>query len=557
MNRKIINYVFILLVAFFGVFQNVRASITLDYEANSDNKETLLGSSYDSTFDDTSLFPKNSEGSGPKTHYRISTNNKNVFCADASLGSPAATGSITFSDCSSYTSSTKALTYILENSFPTKNLGSTKFEGYFITQMAIWYYTNNNHVWLSPYKNGNWQNGGPVVKKIGNLIEEANIAATATPTLTATVTSNDMKLTTDRAYYISNPILLKGTYLKGQITVATNNASAFVTSTETATSGTTTFDNESTVYVKIPASAVTDSLDIKLTLSATTYLGNGSFTLCKNTNPDLQGLLEYTQGSSNLNKELTLNAEKDKTTIAISKQASTGNMELPGASLKITDSLGNSIPCTIQRFEGGTSTKNDLAECAWTSGNAPAVIIGLEPGTYYLEETLAPSGYVLNTEKIEFEIKENEDNEPIKMRNALNKVEIYKITAENKKPLSGASLEIQDENGNVVEYCLDEDNGIIACKWVSTEEPYEIEGMPNGTYYLVETAAPEGYTLNSKKKEFIVDGSAAIVKVEMENEVEIPDTLSAKSALLFLVAMFDIALGIGIITYVKKNKVTE
>lgn len=557
MNKKIINYTLVLLIAFFGVFQNVRASITLDYEANPDNKETLLGSSYDSTFDNTTLFPKNSEGSGPKTHYRISTDNKNVFCADASLGSPSATGSITFSDCSVYTSNNKALTYIMENSFPTKNLGSNKYESYFITQMAIWYYTNMNHVWLTPYKNGTWSNGGPIVKKIGNLIDAANTAATATPAITPIVSSNDMKLTDDRRYYISNPIQLKGTYLNSQITVSTNNSSAFVASSESATSGTTKFDNNSTVYVKIPVSAVTDSLDIKLTLSATSYLGNGSFTLCKNTNPDLQGLLEYTPGNTNVSAELTFTAEKDKTTIAISKQAITGNSELPGASLKITNSEGNSIPCTIQRFENGVSTKYDLRECAWTSGNAPAVIIGLEAGTYYLEETIAPSGYVLSTEKIEFEIKENEDNAPVKMRNALNKVAIYKLTAENKKPLLGASLEIQDASGNVVEYCKDENNSAVACRWTSEDDPYEIEGMPNGTYYLVETEAPEGYVLNTEKVEFVVDGTKPLIKVEMENKVQIPDTLSAKSALLFVIAMFDMALGIGIITYVKKNKTTE
>ena len=40
-------------------------------------------------------------------------------------------------------------------------------------------------------------------------------------------------------------------------------------------------------------------------------------------------------------------------------------------------------------------------------------------------------------------------------------------------------------------------------------------------------------------------------------EVKVPDTLSARSALLITISMFDIALGIGIITYVKKNKTSE
>ena len=42
-----------------------------------------------------------------------------------------------------------------------------------------------------------------------------------------------------------------------------------------------------------------------------------------------------------------------------------------------------------------------------------------------------------------------------------------------------------------------------------------------------------------------------------EMEVQVPNTLNGKTALLLSFAMFDIALGIGIVTYVKKNKVTE
>lgn len=42
-----------------------------------------------------------------------------------------------------------------------------------------------------------------------------------------------------------------------------------------------------------------------------------------------------------------------------------------------------------------------------------------------------------------------------------------------------------------------------------------------------------------------------------ENEVEVSNTLSSNSALLLAVAMFDVALGIGVITYVKKSKIEK
>ena len=40
-------------------------------------------------------------------------------------------------------------------------------------------------------------------------------------------------------------------------------------------------------------------------------------------------------------------------------------------------------------------------------------------------------------------------------------------------------------------------------------------------------------------------------------EVKVPDTLSSRSVLLITISMFDIFLGIGIMTYVKKSKTKE
>ena len=97
------------------------------------------------------------------------------------------------------------------------------------------------------------------------------------------------------------------------------------------------------------------------------------------------------------------------------------------------------------------------------------------------------------------------------------------------------------------------------CSWVSGEKPIEVVGLAKGKYYLVETIAPKGYVLNETAVEFEVKADGTTTNVVMKNdlEVEVPDTLSSRSALLLAIAMFDIALGIGIVTYVKKNKIEE
>ena len=251
-------------------------------------------------------------------------------------------------------------------------------------------------------------------------------------------------------------------------------------------------------------------------------------------------------------KTVTMSNKLNK--VVISKKDATGKTELPGATLHVLDKDKKSMSCTI--LKDGKEQKLD--KCTWVSGTKSVEIIGLKAGKYYLKETIAPDKYVLSEEMVSFEVKDDQDVTNVVMKNKLNKVVISKINAFTKKELPGATLEIQNEKGEIVKYCSDEEKN-NECKWVSTEESYVVEGLPNGTYYLVETIAPKGFVLNKEKVKFTVDGKTAISYVQMENEleVEVPDTLSSRSVLLVAISMFDIALGIGIINYVKKNKYQE
>lgn len=228
------------------------------------------------------------------------------------------------------------------------------------------------------------------------------------------------------------------------------------------------------------------------------------------------------------------------TKVEINKVDSKTNKPIAGAVLQVLDSKGNEL-------------------YKWTTTEDKYVITGLLVGKYQLKEIEAPLGYALNSKVKTFEVKGDGTVTEVTMENEKVRVVINKISIANSKLLPGATLEIQDEKGNIIKYCKDEKGNSIECKWVSTDKPYEIEGMPNGKYYLIETIAPEGYELSKEKIEFIVDGKDVLVEVEMKNalEVKVPDTLSSRSVLLLAIAMFDIALGIGIVAYVKKNKIQE
>ena len=230
---------------------------------------------------------------------------------------------------------------------------------------------------------------------------------------------------------------------------------------------------------------------------------------------------------------IEITAENKPITVKISKRDIYGN-ELKGAKMQIIDSEGNIVD-------------------EWTSDGTDHIVTKIPVGNYTLKEIAAPDGYVIATD-IKFTVDvygnitvENVDSKAVSdngypliaMVDDTTKARISKQDVTTGKELPGATLQIIDENGNVVE------------EWVSTNEPHMIEGklIAGKEYTLKEIIAPEGYEITNEIK-FTVNADGTVTEVVMYDEhtpdletpptviIDIPHTgVSAdNSAELYLVA---------------------
>ena len=203
----------------------------------------------------------------------------------------------------------------------------------------------------------------------------------------------------------------------------------------------------------------------------------------------------------------------------VSKRDLTNDEELPGATLAIKDTDGNTVT-------------------TWVSTDEPHRVTGLHFGeSYTLTEIRAADGYAL-ADNIMFRLiqKSDRDGNPLEecevyylttknilfwkwddwrllddatviMRDDITKVQISKKDLTTKEELPGAELVIKDKDGKEID------------RWISTNEPHYVEKMPAGDYTLTEITAPHGYKV-AESIDFTVLPTGEIQTVVMKDARE-------------------------------------
>lgn len=138
---------------------------------------------------------------------------------------------------------------------------------------------------------------------------------------------------------------------------------------------------------------------------------------------------------------------------------------------------------------------------------------------FYAKELKPAPGYVLNEEKIDFNLEyTNQDDEVLvakaKFENDYTKTEFSKVDVGGKE-IIGAELTIKDSEGNEI------------ASWVTDGNPHRIDRLKPGKYTLIEKSAPEGYEI-AEEIVFEVLETGEIQKVTMVDEYEKKGTISVE-----------------------------
>ena len=240
---------------------------------------------------------------------------------------------------------------------------------------------------------------------------------------------------------------------------------------------------------------------------------------------------------------------KDQYTAVINKTVDIENKLSKGELVftKTDYSTSEAIPNTkIQIFMYDDLTETLIGEYI-TNDKGEVVIDNLPSGhKYFILETEATEGYVLNEEKMYFEItsngeiiKANMTNEKIKSTIIIHKVD------EEENPLSGVVIGIYDLEDNLIgEYTTDENGNI------------EVE-LEYGSYYYQELKTIDKYILNNEKVYFDIITDGEVIESTLINimeEVEVPSTNQDKNYLIYIICSAVGIVGMGLIIYDRKNK---
>ncbi|MGU8953606.1 SpaA isopeptide-forming pilin-related protein [Clostridium perfringens] len=302
------------------------------------------------------------------------------------------------------------------------------------------------------------------------------------------VSPNDIIANQEGDYFVSEPIKIKSDYefKDAKVTIkssSNSNLMDLIKIKDMDGDERDTYSSNESFRVYIPID--TETGDIKVNVKATV---------------DIPALLAYaTPVESKQDMGLV-----DSSTNAMDRDNITVSWTGLNGAVQVIKKGDDGKLLTGAKFVLKSTDGSKIAETA--SENGKAFFNDIKPADYILEETEAPTGYLI-TNPVNATVKPNKVS-TVEMVDTQIKgeIQILKIDGETQKPLKGAEFEVKNANGERVKTIISGDDGIA-----------ETGVLPFANYVIKEIKAPDKYTLDGKEYPVSITKHMETVKLTVAN----------------------------------------
>ena len=196
--------------------------------------------------------------------------------------------------------------------------------------------------------------------------------------------------------------------------------------------------------------------------------------------------------------------------------------------------------------------KGDVIGVYQTDKNGHLTIDNLYFGEYILKEVASSMGNIVEDNNYTISLIYNINNlssseQSVKVVNRLPKatLELLKVDSQNNSPIADVKFGLfTNDNDFIMELITDKEGKI------------NLENIPLGKYYIVETETIEGYELNSERIYFEIKEDKETIYLNIKNEpvIEVPNTSLNKNYSYVIILITSLLMGIILVIYDKKNR---